>query len=41
LVDVPLLDICCGTGTIGLALSKTVKKVYGIEVIEKAIENAK
>ncbi|KAK2725828.1 tRNA (uracil-5-)-methyltransferase homolog A-like [Artemia franciscana] len=35
-----LLDICCGTGTIGLSLAKRCKKVYGIELIPSAIEDA-
>ena len=36
-----LFDICCGTGAIGLCLSKNAKKVIGVELIEQAIENAK
>jgi len=36
-----LLDICCGTGTIGLTLAKKVGKVVGLEIVESAIENAK
>ena len=36
-----LYDLYCGTGTIGIFLSKYVKKVYGIEIIEDAIEDAK
>lgn len=36
-----LLDICCGTGTIGIILSKYVQKVYGIELVESAVEDAK
>ncbi|XP_032851849.2 tRNA (uracil(54)-C(5))-methyltransferase homolog isoform X5 [Tyto alba] len=39
--DTILLDICCGTGTIGLALAHQVSKVIGIEVVEKAIEDAR
>lgn len=34
-------DLYCGTGSISLPLSKKVKKVYGIELIEKSIEDAK
>ena len=36
-----LFDICCGTGAIGLCLSKNAKKVIGVELIEQAVENAK
>jgi len=32
-----LFDVCCGTGTIGITLAKLVKKVYGFELVEKAI----
>ncbi len=34
-------DLYCGTGTIGIYLSKYVKKIYGIEIVEDAIEDAK
>uniref|UniRef100_A0A8D0H6X3 tRNA (uracil(54)-C(5))-methyltransferase n=1 Tax=Sphenodon punctatus TaxID=8508 RepID=A0A8D0H6X3_SPHPU len=36
-----VLDICCGTGTIGLSLAKGVKKVIGIELCQEAVEDAK
>ena len=36
-----LFDICCGTGAIGLCLSKNAKQVIGVELIEQAVENAK
>lgn len=36
-----VIDAYCGTGTITLFLSKMAKKVYGVEVIDTAIENAK
>ena len=36
-----LLDICCGTGAIGICLSKTAKKVIGVELLVSAVENAK
>ncbi|MBU3172328.1 23S rRNA (uracil(1939)-C(5))-methyltransferase RlmD [Clostridium estertheticum] len=36
-----VLDAYCGTGTISLFLSKTAKKVYGVEIVPQAIENAK
>ena len=40
LADV-LLDLYCGTGTIGLSMAKKVKKLIGVEIIPQAIENAK
>ncbi|CAC9484877.1 tRNA (Uracil-5-)-methyltransferase/Protein-L-isoaspartate(D-aspa rtate) O-methyltransferase (PCMT)/ubiE/COQ5 methyltransferase family/Conserved hypothetical protein 95/Methyltransferase small domain/Methyltransferase domain containing protein [Leishmania donovani] len=36
-----LLDLCSGTGTIGLTLSKHVKRVIGIELVESAVANAR
>lgn len=36
-----LFDLYCGIGTIGIFASSYVKKVYGIEIIEQAIEDAK
>ncbi|NXU51362.1 TRM2 methyltransferase, partial [Turnix velox] len=42
--DTVLLDVCCGTGepgTIGLSLAHQVSKVVGVEVVEKAIEDAR
>lgn len=36
-----VFDAYCGTGTISLFLSKKAKKVYGVEIIPEAIENAK
>lgn len=36
-----LLDVCCGTGAIGISLSPRLKKVIGIELIEQAVEDAK
>lgn len=36
-----IFDLYCGIGTIGIFASKYVKKVYGIEIVEEAIENAK
>lgn len=35
------LDLYCGIGTIGIFASKYFKKVYGIEIIKQAIEDAK
>lgn len=39
--DTTVLDICCGTGTIGLCFAKHCKWVYGMEIIPEAIEDAK
>ena len=36
-----LCDLYCGIGTIGIFASNKVKKVYGIEIVEEAIEMAK
>jgi tRNA (uracil-5-)-methyltransferase len=36
-----LLDICCGTGTIGLYLASRVKRVIGIELNGEAISDAR
>lgn len=36
-----LLDLYCGTGTIGLSMAKKAKKVIGVEIIPQAIENAR
>lgn len=35
------LDLYCGIGTIGIFASKYFKEVYGIEIVEQAIEDAK
>lgn len=34
-------DLYCGIGTIGIFAAKHVKKVYGVEIIPEAIEDAK
>ncbi|MEX0636356.1 MAG: 23S rRNA (uracil(1939)-C(5))-methyltransferase RlmD, partial [Ferruginibacter sp.] len=34
-------DLYCGTGSIGIFISKGAKKIIGVEVIEEAIEDAK
>jgi len=39
--DTVVFDICCGTGAIGICLSKFAKKVVGVELVEAAVENAK
>lgn len=39
--DTLLLDVCCGTGVIGLTLAKKAKKVVGLELVPQAVEDAK
>lgn len=36
-----IFDIYCGTGTIGLSMASAAKKLYGIEIISDAVENAR
>nr|WP_243108095.1 23S rRNA (uracil(1939)-C(5))-methyltransferase RlmD [Clostridium sp. JN-9] len=36
-----VFDAYCGTGTISLFISEKAKRVYGVEIIPQAIENAK
>ncbi|GAB4842418.1 hypothetical protein Ancab_012390 [Ancistrocladus abbreviatus] len=36
-----VLDLFCGTGTIGLTIAKRVKHVYGYEVVAQAISDAR
>ena len=36
-----LYDLYCGTGSIGIFLSKNAKKIIGVEVIEESIADAK
>lgn len=36
-----VFDAYCGTGTISLFLSQKAKKVYGVEVVQEAIEDAR
>ena len=39
--DDVVCDLYCGVGTIGIFASKYAKKVYGIEIVEQAIEDAR
>lgn len=36
-----VLDLYCGTGTIGLTMAKDIKKLIGVEIVKKAVDNAK
>lgn len=36
-----LLDLYCGTGTIGLSLAKKSRRVIGVEIVPQAVENAR
>ncbi|TPX32680.1 hypothetical protein SmJEL517_g04187 [Synchytrium microbalum] len=35
-----LLDLCCGTGTIGITMASQVTRVVGIEIIASAVQDA-
>lgn len=39
--DETVFDLYCGIGTIGICASKNIKKLYGIETIPQAIEDAR
>lgn len=39
--DEILLDLYCGTGTIGLSMAHKAKSLIGVEIVPKAIEDAK
>lgn len=39
--ETSVLDVCCGTGTIGLSLAKKCQRVLGVELIPDAVEDAK
>ena len=39
--DETVWDLYCGVGTISLFLAKSAKKVYGVEIVPEAIEDAK
>ena len=36
-----VLDLYCGTGTIGLSMARGARKIIGAEIIPEAVENAK
>lgn len=39
--DTTLIDICCGTGSIGLCLAKKCGQVLGLELLAQAVNDAK
>ena len=39
--DDVVFDLYCGIGTISIFMSKYAKKVYGVEIVEEAVQNAK
>lgn len=39
--DETLLDLYCGTGTIGLTMADKVKKLIGAEIVQQAVEDAR
>lgn len=36
-----VIDLYCGAGTIGLTMADDAKKIFGVEIVPQAIENAK
>ena len=36
-----VLDLYCGTGTIGLSMAKDAGKIVGVEIVPEAVENAR
>lgn len=36
-----LLDLYCGTGTIGLCMARQAKRLIGVEIVQEAIKNAR
>lgn len=40
-IDINILDLYCGIGTIGLSAASRAKSIMGIEIVPSAIENAK
>ncbi len=36
-----VIDLYCGTGTIGILCAKKAKKVYGIEIVDDAVKDAR
>jgi len=38
--DTVLIDVCCGTGTLGLCMASSVKRLIGIEACSAAVDDA-
>ena len=38
--DDVVLDLYCGTGTIGLSMAESAKEIVGVEIIQDAVDNA-
>ncbi|XP_019714921.1 tRNA (uracil(54)-C(5))-methyltransferase homolog-B-like [Hippocampus comes] len=36
-----LLDVCCGTGAMGITASPRVRRLIGVELVEQAVEDAR
>ena len=36
-----VVDLYCGAGTIGLTMADNAKHIFGIEIVEAAVENAR
>ena len=36
-----VIDLYCGTGTIGLSMADRAQKIFGVEIVPQAIENAR
>ena len=36
-----LVDLYCGTGTIGLSMARGAERLYGVEIVPSAVKNAK
>ncbi|XP_029031734.1 tRNA (uracil-5-)-methyltransferase homolog B isoform X2 [Betta splendens] len=36
-----LLDVCCGTGAVGITASRRAGRVIGVELVEQAVEDAR
>ncbi|XP_051936611.1 tRNA (uracil-5-)-methyltransferase homolog B-like [Hippocampus zosterae] len=36
-----LLDVCCGTGAMGITASPRVRRLVGVELVEQAVEDAR
>lgn len=41
ITDSIVFDLYCGTGTISLFMAQKAKKVYGIEIVDEAVKNAR